>query len=101
VHRATEEQAQRECEWKRGKGVLSWIAGALVITLTLTRAAFSWKFALAEVLPLAIASPEQSRPPGPPRLPELLLEPVRPLTLSLQLLPEDALRYLCKLQAPF
>jgi hypothetical protein len=43
MHRATEEQAQSECEWKRGKGVLSWIVGALAITLTLTRAAFSWK----------------------------------------------------------
>ncbi len=35
--------AQSECEWKRGKGVPSWIVGALVITLTLTREAFSWK----------------------------------------------------------
>jgi hypothetical protein len=36
-------QAQRECEWKRAKGVSSWKVGALVITLTLTREAFSWK----------------------------------------------------------
>ena len=43
MHRATEEQAQSECEWKRGKGVSSWIVGASVITLTLTKAAFSWK----------------------------------------------------------
>jgi|SRR5215203_5990514 len=43
MHRATAKQAQRECEWKRGKGVSSWIVGALVITLTLTREAFSWK----------------------------------------------------------
>jgi hypothetical protein len=33
----------RVSEWKRGKGVPSWIVGALVITLTLTREAFSWK----------------------------------------------------------
>jgi hypothetical protein len=43
MHRAPEEQAQSECEWKRGKGVSSWIAGALVPTLALTREAFSWK----------------------------------------------------------
>jgi hypothetical protein len=43
MHRATAKQAQRECEWKRGKGVSSWIVGALLITLTLTSEAFSWK----------------------------------------------------------
>jgi hypothetical protein len=43
MHRATKEQAQSECEWKRGKGVSSWIAGTLVTTLNLTREAFSWK----------------------------------------------------------
>src|SRR5215208_3934972 len=44
MHRAPEEQAQSECEWKRAKGVRSsWIAGALVPTLALTREAFSWK----------------------------------------------------------
>ena len=43
MHRVTAKQAQRECEWKRGKGVSSWIVVALVITLILTREAFSWK----------------------------------------------------------
>jgi hypothetical protein len=44
VHRATEEQAQTECEWKRGKRCsLRAFVCASVTTLTLTRKTFSWK----------------------------------------------------------
>jgi hypothetical protein len=44
VRRATEEQAQTECEWKRGKRrSLRAFVCASVTTLTLTRKAFPWK----------------------------------------------------------
>ena len=45
VHRATEEQAHRECEWKHSerRSLFETFVCASHTTLTLTQKAFSWK----------------------------------------------------------
>src|SRR5215211_3510577 len=45
VHRATEEQAHRECEWKHSerRSLFETFVCASLTTLTLTQKAFSWK----------------------------------------------------------
>src|SRR5215217_1266224 len=45
VHRATDEQAHRECEWKHSerRSLFETFVCASLTTLTLTQKAFSWK----------------------------------------------------------